>query len=75
MESETLHKIDDALMRLGEGTFGYCEKCGEEISGTRLRALPFASCCKGCQDGREVVEQRVRQFARRRPGGFLLDVA
>jgi DnaK suppressor protein len=42
MKSETLHKIDEALQRLEEGTYGTCAECGTEISDTRLRALPIA---------------------------------
>ena len=37
MKSETLHKIEEALARLDEGTFGYCFECGDEISERRLR--------------------------------------
>src|SRR4030095_4730314 len=42
MKAETLNKIEEALRRLDEGTFGYCFECGEEISERRLRgrALP-----------------------------------
>src|SRR4029453_2795679 len=32
MKAETLHKIDEALARLEEGSFGYCFECGDEIS-------------------------------------------
>ena len=42
MKAETLTKIEEALRRLEENTFGYCFECGEEISERRLRALPFA---------------------------------
>jgi RNA polymerase-binding transcription factor len=42
MKSETLTKIDAALRRLEEGTYGDCFECGEQISEARLRALPFA---------------------------------
>ena len=42
MKSETLHKINEALARLDEGTFGYCFECGDEISERRiLRAAMF----------------------------------
>lgn len=53
MESETLRKIDAALRRLEEGTYGICEECDEKISEPRLRALPFASLCRDCQQARE----------------------
>ncbi len=69
MKSETLHKIEEALTRLDEGTYGYCFECGDEISERRLRALPFAVRCKDCEEAREIAEQRERQQTqRRRPG-------
>ena len=74
MKSETLHKINEALARLDEGTFGYCFECGDEISERRLRALPFAVRCKDCEEEREVAEERERALTHRRSGGFLLDL-
>jgi DnaK suppressor protein len=66
MKSETLNKINDALMRLEQGDYGNCFDCGEEIAEKRLRALPFAVRCKDCEEAREVAEQRERQMAARR---------
>jgi len=74
MKSETLLKINEALHRLEEGTFGYCFECGDEISERRLRALPFAVRCKDCEEEKEVAELRERQLTSRRAGGFLLDL-
>jgi len=74
MKSETLHKINEALARLDEGTFGYCFECGDEISERRLRALPFAVRCKDCEEARELAEERERAMTTRRAGGFLLDL-
>jgi DnaK suppressor protein len=71
MKSETLHKIDDALLRLEQGDYGYCFECGEEIAEKRLRALPFAVRCKDCEQARENAEQRERQMAARRGGSSL----
>src|SRR6188472_1455273 len=73
MKSETLHKINEALARLDEGTFGYCFECGDEISERRLRALPFAVRCKDCEEAREVAEERERALTHRRSAGFLID--
>jgi DnaK suppressor protein len=42
MKAETLNKINEALSRLEDGTYGHCFECGEEIAEQRLRALPFA---------------------------------
>jgi DnaK suppressor protein len=71
MKAETLHKIEEALRRLEEGTFGYCFECGEEISERRLRALPFAVRCKDCEEARETAQQRERLIAQRRGAASL----
>jgi len=49
MKTETLKKIDQAIFRLDEGTYGRCEDCDAEIPPARLRALPFAALCRDCQ--------------------------
>jgi len=75
MKSETLNKINDALLRLEQGTYGNCFECGEEIAEKRLRALPFAVRCKDCEEAREVAEQRERQLAARRGAtGLFMDM-
>ena len=75
MKSETLNKINDALARLEQGTYGNCFECGEEIAEKRLRALPFAVRCKECEEAREVAERRERQLASRRgTSGLFLDM-
>ena len=60
MKGETLAKITGALERLQEGTYGYCYECGEEISGRRLRALPFAERCRDCEEMHELELSRER---------------
>ena len=65
MKAETLKKIDAALRRIGEGTYGECFECGEEIPAARLRALPFAVRCKDCEEAREAAELRERMTQRR----------
>jgi DnaK suppressor protein len=60
MESSTLQRIDEAVLRLQQGTYGICAGCDEPIAEARLRALPFATLCRNCQeleeehDGRHV---------------------
>lgn len=71
MKSETLNKINDALLRLDQGDYGNCFDCGEEIAEKRLRALPFAVRCKDCEEARENAEQRERQIAARRGASSL----
>ncbi len=53
---ETLLKIDEALRKLAEGTYGICESCGEEISEQRLKIMPFAINCRDCQERIEQLE-------------------
>jgi DnaK suppressor protein len=71
MKAETLTKINEALRRLDEGSYGNCFECGEEIAGPRLRALPFAVRCKDCEEERENAEQRERMLAQRRGSSAL----
>jgi RNA polymerase-binding transcription factor DksA len=41
-------EIRSALRRLDAGTFGVCEKCGDNIAEGRLNALPHVRLCVGC---------------------------
>ena len=64
MESETLKKIDEALQRLEEGSYGVCVECAEKIAEARLKALPFANTCRECQERREEDAQSERPHPR-----------
>lgn len=66
MKAETLGRVNEALRRLEEGSYGNCFECGDEISEARLRALPFAVRCKDCEEARETAEHRERTMAQRR---------
>jgi len=70
MKSETLRKMDDALRRLEEDTYGTCAECGIEITEARLRALPFASLCISCQEQAEEAEEPKVQER----GGFVREL-
>jgi DnaK suppressor protein len=65
MKAETLNKINEALSRLDDGTYGHCFECGDDIAEARLRALPFAVRCKDCEEARENAQKRERTAARR----------
>ncbi|HEV8360829.1 MAG TPA: TraR/DksA family transcriptional regulator, partial [Candidatus Thermoplasmatota archaeon] len=69
MESETLRKIDEALLRLQEGSYGVCSDCDEPIAAARLHALPFASLCRDCQEQHE--DEEAQRHAR--PSRFFED--
>ncbi len=57
LREETLSKINHALHRLEQGTYGYCFECGDQIAEVRLRALPFAIRCKDCEEARETAKR------------------
>jgi len=58
---ESLLGIDEALMKLREGSYGICEDCGGEISAERLNVMPFAVYCKDCREKREELEKATRE--------------
>ncbi len=45
---ESLTEVDDALARIEAGSYGRCERCGNEISAARLEAMPMARRCVDC---------------------------
>lgn len=52
-EKWLLEKIEQALTRIQEGTFGLCEECEEEIGFARLKARPVANLCIDCKETEE----------------------
>lgn len=54
-----LKKVDAALERISNGTFGECTDCGDEISETRLLARPTADLCICCKEEQERGEEHV----------------
>lgn len=59
-EQKLLKKIDEALDRITQGTFGICESCGGEISFKRLKARPVTTLCIECKTKQEE-DEKVRQ--------------
>jgi len=47
-EAQLLVEVEDALARIEEGTFGFCENCHQEIPRRRLEALPYTRYCIRC---------------------------
>ena len=45
---DTLEEVQQALEKLGEGTYGACEGCGEPIDPVRLEAMPATRYCINC---------------------------
>jgi len=59
-ERKLLRKIDSALLRIEEGSYGFCEETGEEIGLKRLEARPVATLCLEAQERRELAERQFR---------------
>ena len=57
-EQEILYQIDDALKRLDDGSYGVCQQCNAPIVMSRLKAVPYASLCIGCQRTKEQKTKR-----------------
>ena len=52
-QNRTVHKIDEALRRIEDGTYGICEICGQLIRKPRLMNMPFVHTCMECQSEME----------------------
>ena len=59
-ERKLLRKIDSALLRIEDGSYGYCEETGDEIGLRRLEARPVATLCLEAQERRELAERQFR---------------
>lgn len=46
---DAIARVDAALARLEDGSYGTCARCGQPIGDDRLEALPAAIYCVGCQ--------------------------
>ena len=49
-DRELLSKVDQALARIADSTFGICSECSKPISAARLKALPYTQTCLKCQE-------------------------
>ena len=61
MRNRMKRSVDQALLRLDEGSYGNCEDCGGEIEEKRLIAMPFAQLCIKCQRKKEELEKIERE--------------
>ena len=56
-ERRLIKKIHDALQRMENGTYGFCESCGDDIGVARLKARPVTRLCINCKSKQEEDEQ------------------
>ena len=68
-------QIQDALIRLSDGRYGFCQECEEFIGVPRLRALPFAQRCRDCQGQAERRARRDAVLTREAPREIPLEAA
>lgn len=59
-ERQLLKKIDTALEKIDNGTYGICEACGKEIDIKRLQVRPVTTMCIECKTEQEE-EERLRE--------------
>jgi len=60
-ERKLISKIDEALARIADGSFGLCEECSEPIAVERLRARPVTTLCIQCKAEQEETERKQRR--------------
>ena len=49
VETRELERVEEAIKRMDNGTYGICESCKKKIPQARLEALPYAALCIECQ--------------------------
>ena len=57
-ERKLIAKIEEALRRLEDGSYGVCEQCGGKIGAARLKARPVTTLCIECKSVQEVAERK-----------------
>jgi DnaK suppressor protein len=57
-EQKLLKKIDEAILRIDDGSYGVCESCGGQINIKRLEARPVTTLCIECKTAQEEEEKR-----------------
>ena len=58
-DRKLIKKIEDSIVHLNSGDFGFCENCGEDIGLKRLEARPTASLCIDCKTIAEIREKQL----------------
>lgn len=72
-ESLYFKKIEEALFRMKEGTYGQCLGCGKQIGVKRLEARPTAELCIDCKEIAESVETKNMEGRRHKSLGELVN--
>src|SRR5207244_13634475 len=65
-ERKLISKIDEALGRIDDGSYGKCEECGSDIGIARLKTRPVTTLCIDSKSLQEAQERRLRTTSRSR---------
>ena len=57
-ERKLIAKVNEALRKIADGSYGVCDSCGESIGVKRLQARPVTSLCINCKAQMEAEEKR-----------------
>ncbi|MFQ5736161.1 MAG: RNA polymerase-binding protein DksA [Thermodesulfobacteriota bacterium] len=57
-ERKLISKINEAIKRIDDGSYGICELCGEKIGEKRLEVRPVTTCCIDCKKEEEEFEKQ-----------------
>ena len=74
-DSLKIGQIEQALDMLRDGNYGVCQRCGEQISSRRLKAIPFATLCIECKEQEEQGHYAGRSTGRSRQAPVNIDLA
>lgn len=58
-DRKLIKKIEESIMHLNSGDFGFCDNCGEDIGLKRLEARPTANLCIDCKTIDEIREKQL----------------
>jgi DnaK suppressor protein len=72
-ESLYFKKIEEALLRIQDGTFGQCLDCGQQIGAKRLEVRPTAELCIDCKEAAETKETKNAEGRRHKSLGELVN--
>lgn len=70
-ERKLIAKVEETLRKIGEGSYGTCESCGEPIGVKRLLARPVTTFCINCKTEMESEEKREESIKQHQPESSL----
>lgn len=72
-ESLYFRKIEEALLRIKDGTYGHCVECDAEIGAKRLEVRPTAELCIDCKEAAETAELKNAEGRRHKSVGEVVN--